>query len=103
VTPLQSPEQHSALETHDPPEATHVDACAALGATIEVITGTATNAPIPMARINWRLDKPFEVESTFAVSRLISSNCAMAILTVVSFTDVLDSVPSLATIPSTVV
>src|SRR5437867_12383540 len=54
----QSPEQHCADDVHAAPLARHVAAWAALGATIDVTTGTATTAARPIARTIWRRFKP---------------------------------------------
>jgi hypothetical protein len=47
----QSPLQHCALETQAPPVGRHELACAGVGATIELITGTEMPTPAPSASV----------------------------------------------------
>jgi hypothetical protein len=56
--PLQNPLQHWALVPHDAPGSWQVAACAGVGATIEVTSGTATIAASPKVRTICRLFMP---------------------------------------------
>ena len=70
------PEQHCADAVHAAPVARQVAAWAALGATIDVTTGTATTAASPMARTIWRRFKPENDAGGVAwrASKLLSAN-----------------------------
>ena len=72
----QVPEQHCADAVHAAPLDRQVAAWAALGATIDVTTGTATTAASPMARTIWRRFKPENDAGgvTWRASKLLSAN-----------------------------
>src|SRR5205814_2501707 len=55
---LQIPEQHWALVVHELPDGRQVAACTAVGATIEVTSGTATTAASPNTRTISRDSSP---------------------------------------------
>src|SRR5262245_50788922 len=56
--PLQIPEQHCALLVQPAPEGRQVAACTAFGATIELTTGNATEAAMPIRFMTSRRDIP---------------------------------------------